>query len=556
MRQMLLSLLLVLSLSGPAEAAKKPCLVVAISIDQFRPDYFTRFYEHYLPPRKGGKPGGFRYLLSEGANFPNGRLAHFPSYTGPGHATILTGTSPNVNGVIGNLWYSRDRNTVVYCAEDPTATKVGYESDYNGVSPKPMLARTLGDELKKTTNGRSKVVGLAYKDRGAIFMAGHDADTVIWFDSRAGNWVSSGHYCPDGKLPEWVSKLNAERLVDRYFGATWEPLLPEVVASLGRPPVEESLILRYGFSTSFPHTLKGDGKLGKAFYGAYISSGLGNDHIIEVAKRALVEENLGKDDAPDILAISLSSNDYVGHFFGPNSPEVVDASIRTDRALADLFAAIDKHVGLDCTVFAVTSDHGVAPIPGDQVAQGLEAGQVKIAAVEAAALEAIAKKHKEGPWIASLEDSEPHLYLDYEALDKAEIPRNEAARLAANAIKNVEGIADALTREDILGRKLPKSLTNELVYNGYHPDRGGDVVLITKPGWFVETDRYSTTHGTPYDYDIKVPVLVSGPGLNSGTFYREVTSMDIAPTLAKLLGIDPPDSNQGEILREALTESK
>lgn len=557
-----LTLVLVLASVATAGPTNPPKLTVVISIDQFRPDYLTRFYDHYLPARDGETIGGFRFLLAEGANFAEARVGHFPTYTGPGHAAILSGAPPAVNGVIGNVWYDRDRKDILYCVEDGSVAEVSDtgapassddimvgDAKDPGVSPKLMLGTTVGDELKQTTDFRAKVVGIAYKDRAGVLMAGHRADTVVWMSSETGTWVSSTAYGPE--LPGWVRAFNDTKPVDAYFGKTWEPLLPEAIAGLSSKPVEESLILAAGMTPAFPHVLKGgNNKRDKTFYKQFIVSGLANEVMTETAIAAIKGESLGADDVPDILALSLSTNDYVGHYYGPNSPEVADITLRTDRELSKLFTHLDQTIGLDEVAIVVTSDHGVVPIPGDLAARGIRAGQVRVAEVIGAVEAALDEKFGDGDWVESFEDSAPHLYLNLETVAAKGADRDEVTRRAAEAVLVAEGVAAAHTRQQILNRKLPPSPFSELIYNGFHSGRSGDVLVITEPNWFIETDRYSTTHGTPYDYDTAVPLLVYRKGLYSGSFYRPVTTMDIAPTLSRILGIGAPSGNQGRLLKE------
>jgi len=312
-------------------APAKPRLVLVISIDQFRADLMRRFEPWFLPPKSNGGVGGFRWLQETGAYYLDAHHTHLPTATGPGHATILSGSDPFSNGIVGNDWFDRATGKEVYCVDDASVQTVGGSS--KPMSPRNMLSTTVGDELKMVTNGKSKVVGVSFKDRAAILMAGHAADTVVWLDGGNGKWVSSTFYFPGKQLPKWVDDVNAKNVIAGAKDQTWEPLLDEKEYwPARRAPAEKTPANGKLFSHPTSSTSK------------FTMSGQGQAYLFDTVKKAIVGEQLGQDDVPDILAVNLAPNDYVGHAYGPNSPEVMDITIRTDRLLSDLFNFIDKNV--------------------------------------------------------------------------------------------------------------------------------------------------------------------------------------------------------------------
>src|SRR5574340_165575 len=359
-------LLLFLCWELGAAVPKTPKLVVAIAVDQFRYDYLTRF--------RGEYNGGLARLLTVGAVFSNARYEHFPTVTAIGHATFLTGATPSISGIVGNDWYDRAEGRSVTSVSDPKTRLLGGSGP--GSSPHRLLVSTVGDELKIVNPGRSRVVGISLKDRAAVLPAGHTADGAYWFDGKTGNFVSSTFYFPD--LPGWAKDFNAGRPADRYSGAEW--------LDHQRP--------------------KDPAKL----YEARATSPCGNELIEAFAERAITAEALGQRDAADLLAVSFSSNDYIGHRYGPDSPEVREISIRTDRLFEKLFRFLDARVGLANVLVVLTGDHGVAPTPEAQAARRMPGGRMPARIVQDTVQAALVKKYGEGKWISS--PSEHSLYLN------------------------------------------------------------------------------------------------------------------------------------------------
>lgn len=534
---------------GAPAAAPAVRLVVFISVDQCRADYLTRFSEHYLPPRQNGRAGGFRFLVAEGAHFRDAHFAHMPTTTGPGHTTLATGAPPALHGIVGNRLFDRATGKTRRCVEDASVRTVGGRA--TPASPRNILVTTIGDELDLASGGLAKVVSVAIKDRAAVPLAGHAADLALWLDDATGAWVTSTFYRPDGTLPGWVEVLNGEHRLDRYTGQAWEPLLPRdayrQTLTFGRAGNQGDPL----FSHRLPATTDGD------FYDSYAAWGPANDEVIEVAKRAIAGEQMGKDEVPDLFLLNLSTNDYVGHTYGPNSAEIMDVSVRTDRALAELFRFLDTQVpgGLSRVLIVVTGDHGVSTAPEEAlaaaripVARGTDAGVVQ--AMEAA----LDAAYGAADWVVEGVRTSPNVYLNMAAAGERRIAPEDLQRTAAHAASQATGVYVAFSRSQILTGQLPSWSFTRLVVNGFHPRLGGDVYVVNQPGWLLSSPP-DANHGSPWAPDTHVPLVLRGPGVTPGAQYRRVTPMDIVPTLSQVLGIGYPTGCVGEPLREALSGS-
>jgi predicted AlkP superfamily pyrophosphatase or phosphodiesterase len=536
-----------------APAAPRPRLVVVISIDQFRADYLDRFDPWYRPAKQGQTFGGFRYLRAFGADFADAHHGQVPTATGPGHAALLTGAPAALTGIIGNEWFvpsmASDPTTegIMYCVYDPLAKVVG-GGDTKPMSPRNLLTTTLGDELKMATAGQGKVVAVAFKDRAAILMAGHAADTVIWFDNTQGSWVSSDFFCPSGQLPQWVTDWNAKRLPKDALGKKWTPMLPASAYAFTRvsPTLKPS-------STTLPfeHVITGkDGD--KGAYATFTVSSFGQEYVFATAKEAIVKEQLGQDEVPDVFCLNLATNDYVGHAYGPNSPEVMDISVRTDRLLGDLFGFLDKQIpgGMNSVLVVVSADHGVVPI-AEESGKVYRTGSVRVSSAELRRVvnEALAAKFGPGDYV--LAATEPNWYLNQRELQARNADPAVARKIAADAVTQHPGMYIAFTRDAILSGALPRWDWARLVANNLHPRLSGDFLVFEAPGNYMGGGT-GTGHGSPWVYDTHVPIILCGPQVRRGRYFRRVEVLDIAPTLSVILGIEAPNGSQGRLLQEAL----
>ncbi|MEO6392769.1 MAG: alkaline phosphatase family protein [Pyrinomonadaceae bacterium] len=548
-------------------ATQRPRLVLLIAVDQFRYDYLTRFGDLFVA-------NGFNRLLRGGASWVDANYDHVPTYTAPGHATMMTGAWPAETGIIANEWPDRVSGRLISNASDPedTAEKPRWASlgggpQEFGRGPRRLMASTLGDELRLATNGRSKVIGISLKDRAAIMPAGRHANGAYWFSDETGGMETSTYYFP--ALPKWVATYNENKPADKYFGAKWERLLPdaEYLRRAGADaPVWEKL---YGDdaqkdTNTFPHVVTGGlNGPGKGFYGMLDTTPYGNELVLSFAKQALINEALGQDDDPDVLTVSLSANDYVGHRFGPYSQEAMDITLRTDRELADFLNFIDANVGLDRTLIVFTADHGVAPTPENSAELGLGGDRIRSAPVVEVMRKALKERFgSNAEYIQKFKvDSgamrdgfyNGQLYLDLDAIRRDKLDPEVVQRVAGEAALTITGTVRYFTRAQLMQSSIsPSDPVARRVAHGFYPTRSGDVILIYD-SFKISNTVDATTHGSPYTYDTHVPLVIMGGGIRPGIYYNDAAPSDIAPTLAVILGVQKPSNATGRILLEGLT---
>jgi predicted AlkP superfamily pyrophosphatase or phosphodiesterase len=513
------------------EPGRRIRLVVGIVIDQFRYDYLTRF------ERQFGE-GGFRRLLNAGAVFSNANYIHTPTYTACGHATFMTGATPAMNGIVGNDWYDRETGKAVTSVSDSETKLLNGTVGAEGMSPRRLVGSTLGDEMKLATNGRAKVIGMSYKDRSAILSAGKHPNGAFWFDSATGGFVSSTYYFND--LPVWVKTFNHDQSPDKYFGRKWEPLLLEVVDQQSFQEVP---------AKGFPYILNGgEQKPGLKFYDQFQASPFANDHLAAFARAAIEIESLGADDIPDLLTISFSANDLVGHAFGPYSQEVQDMTLRLDRTLADFFTYLDRKIGLNSVMIVLTADHGVGPVPEQVKAMGF-GGRIDPASITNAVTATLNKRFGDEKWVVSFVNR--NIYLDEGAVARRKLDLAEVETAASHAALMVPGIAAAITASQITSGHVPNGPVAVSVANGFFQGRSGNVIIVPRP-FFIFGASPAANHGTPYSYDTHVPVIFYGPGIAAGSYRSSSSPADIAPTLSSLLAVERPSNSVGRILTEAL----
>ncbi len=503
MKRVLAFVFAALALCAAAVAAEKPKLVVAIVVDQFRYDYLLRFGVEYKH--------GLARLLTKGAVFSNAYYRHFPTVTAIGHSTMMTGATPSISGIVGNDWFERETGKSVTSVSDDAVKILGGAGE-GGASPRRLLVSTVGDELKMSSGGRSRVIGISMKDRSAILPSGHMADAAFWFDHQNGSFISSTYYFSE--LPAWAAEFNGAHPADRYNTSKW-------------------------MSGRFDQT-------GEKLYDAIYASPFGNELLEAFAERAVDAGKLGQRGATDLLTISFSSNDAVGHALGPDSPEVHDISVRLDQVLGKLFDFLDAKVGLDNVVVVLTADHGVSPVPEVNQARRMPGGRMPPRIVRDTVQAALAKKYGDGNWISS--PSEHTLYLNLDLIRQKKLDRAEVNQAAADAVMRIAHVARAYTREQLLHGAVQQDEISRRMINGFYEPRGGDVYVLLEPYWMFSAR--GTTHGTPYSYDAHVPVIFMGPGIQAAWFDENITVNDIAPTLATLLGIETPSGSVGRVLRE------
>jgi hypothetical protein len=497
--------------AAPA-AAPKTKLVVAIIIDQFRYDYMTRFDASYQ--------GGLRRLHDAGAFFTDAHQAHYPTVTAAGHAAFLTGSIPAIEGIIGNEWFDRETGKMVTSVSDD-ATKLVGGNGGAGSSPRRLMGSTLGDEIKIAGPADTTVIGISLKDRAAILPAGHAANAAYWFEQESGQFVSSTYYMAN--LPEWVQAFNKSDAASRYAAAKWMPLD-------GGPGAQPFRILPT--------------KLGKSYYEEMIRSPYGNEMLEAFAEQALREEHLGQHSGTDLLTVSFSSNDLLGHQVGPDAPEVRDMCIRTDRALGKLLQAIEAEAGTGNYVVVLTSDHGVAPKPEELTKRGMPAGRFSSAEVYGAIDKALGEKYGAAKWVIGNAELSP--YLDHELLNAKHVALADAVEVAAEAVRKLPYIFRVYTRTQLEHENLADDPIGSLMQRGYYRGRAADLFIVQNPYWLASKE--GTSHGTPFSYDTHVPVIFLGRGIRAGRYDENIRVADIAPTLAALLGVNAPSGSVGRVL--------
>jgi len=499
--------------SRPASTSQRPKLIVVVVIDQFRADYLHRFRERF-------GPGGFNRLLREGAYFSECYFPYAITETGPGHATLATGTTPDRHGIAGNDWYDFHRKKLVEAAEDDSTRIVGGIADRVGASPRNLIGTTLAAELRLATAGQSKVYGVSLKDRSAMFSTGPGASGAFWYESSSGRFVSSTYYYKEA-LPGWATAFNQRSPVDRYYGKDW--------TVSGR--------VALSMSTS-------EGKPNRDFYRNFPFTPYGNELVIEFAREVLDKESLGADAITDFLFVGLSSNDYVGHRWGPYSDEVADITLQTDKQLAAFLAHLDLKIGKGNYWFVFSGDHGVAPTLAQSRSMGLDAKNLEFKSALGAVSAALTSRWGPGDWFVAAAPGT----LNRETLAKYNVTVEQAARAAGEAAMSVEGILGYVTAHS--------ELTSPSIARAYRlswfPGRTPDLLLVQQPFSLWNGDRGGTTHGTPYTYDTHVPLLFYGSAFRAHHSAMQVATMDLAPTLASALAISPPSLSTGRVLTDAL----
>jgi predicted AlkP superfamily pyrophosphatase or phosphodiesterase len=497
------------------ESRQKPKLLLAIVIDQFRYDYLLRFRADYN--------SGLERLLEHGAVFTEANYPQAVTVTAVGHSTFLSGAPPSVSGIISNEWYDRDLEQTVTSVFDPATKVVGGVPGAIGSSPRRLLVSTVADEVK-IRNGDSKVIGVSIKDRGAILPAGHMADAAYWYDPDSNHWVTSSFYRTE--LPAWVDQLNEENIYARHLGESWLPFDAKDEAA---PPF---CTMVAGASVRF--------------CGGLEATPWGNEMIEQFAERAIDGEGLGRHSGTDILTVSFSSNDYVGHAVGPDDPAVRDISIRIDRLLGKLLDYADSQIGAGNTLVVLTADHGVAPVPEVNEARKMPGGRLSEPHLTQTITNALNKRFGAGKWLMPGVILNP--YLNLSLIKSRKLDAAEVERVAADAAMTESHIARVYTRHDLIAGRVQLDQIGRALTLSFYAPRSGDIFIVPEPYYL--TEATGTSHGTPYLYDTHVPVIFLGPQIKPGTFHQNIAINDIAPTLATLLGVETPSGSIGRVLSE------
>lgn len=517
--------------------AAKPKLVLGIMVDQMRYDYLYRYYDKY-------SEGGFKRLMNQGFNCKNNHYHYASTVTGPGHAAVYTGSVPAVNGIIGNEWYDPLANRSVYVAEDTTVRAVG--TDVTAIegkrSPVNMHTTTITDQLKLATSFRSKVIGIAVKDRGGILPAGHSADAAYWFDAKSGNWISSTYYMKE--LPQWMKDFNAHKMPDKLISQKWETLLPiEQYTESEEDNQEYENVLSGEKLPVFPHTVNN--------YGALLTSPYGNTITKEVALATLKNEAMGQGKETDFLCLSFSTPDYVGHATGTHSIEIEDTYLRLDRDIAEILSNLDATLGKNNYLVFLTADHGVADIPGFLKKHKIPAG-VGEGAKEFNYLNGqMVEKFGEGKWIKAQDNYQ--IYLDHSLMKQKNVTMSQMYEFVKEKTLTLgSSVYQVVNLHDLSSAVIPPYY-KALVENLYNPKRSGDIMLLLEPAWFYGSKK-GTTHGTMWQYDRHVPLLWYGWKIPQGETVEQTYISDIAATLAALLNILEPNGCVGKPIKDVFVK--
>lgn len=513
---------------------QRPKLVVGLVIDQMRWDYLYRYYNRY-------GEGGFKRLMNEGFNCENTFIPYTPTYTAAGHACIYTGSVPAVHGIMGNSWYSRDLKRNVYCTEDSNSTTVGSTSAAGKMSPRNLWTTTISDELRIATNFKSKVIGVAFKDRGSIIPAGHSANAAYWYDNASGGFITSTYYMND--LPQWVKEFNNKKLSDKYLQQNWNTFYPSNTYTQSTADSQRYESIVPNEDNSFPHITDA---ITRDKYNSLRYTPFGNTLTFDMAKAAIDGENLGRSGYTDLLAVSISGTDHMGHEFGPNSIEMEDSYLRLDTDIAAFLNYLDQNIGKDQYIVFLTSDHGVAHIPGFLNDNKIPAGTYRDADVQKQLNEVIEQHFNLKNAISAI--------INYEVYFNDEVvTENNKSQLTSFCIQQLlkfPFIANAFELKTLAAAALPEKL-KKMMANGYNQKLSGDIQFNPKPKWYDGWAK-GTTHGVWYAYDAHIPLLWYGWGIKHGKSNREVYMTDIAPTLSALLKIQMPDGCIGEVIEEVM----
>ncbi len=519
--------------------SKLPKLVIGIVVDQMRVDYLYRYQSKF-------SKNGFKKLLTNGSFFANTHFNYVPTVTAPGHAAIFTGATPSINGIAGNYWFDTQKRKRVYCVADADAKAIGIESNSHKVSAKNCVSSTIGDELKMASNGKSKVFGIAQKDRAAILPAGHAADGVYWLDGSSGKFVTSSYY--QMQLPSWLTAFNDSKLAAKYLKNGWNTLLPisEYTESISDDNNYEMPLNKT--KPTFPYTFENE--LAKNEVKIISATPYGNTLTKDAAIELILKENLGQDEQTDFLSISFSSTDLIAHDYGIRSIEVEDTYLRLDKDLEDLINLLEAKIGKDNFVLFLSADHGGAEnwlqlndskIPGGKVESNMLEQKVK----------ALFNGYFGDTLLLNYENNQ--LYLNDEAIGNKKINLNELVQKLNQFIKqdNLPGVTMAYLSETIMNNGYQSNDLLSLVKKGLYMKRAGQIVLTYDPA-YNEWGSKGTTHESGYSYDTHVPLLFYGKNIKAATYYEKTNITQIAPTISFLLNIAKPNGCLDEPIYQLL----
>ncbi|MTE28006.1 alkaline phosphatase PafA [Winogradskyella ouciana] len=518
-----------------SDSNSKPKLVVGIVVDQMRYDYLTRFESKF-------GDGGFKRMMREGFNCKNNHFNYVPTYTGPGHASVFTGTTPKYHGVIGNNWYDKQTKETVYCAGDDKVESVGTDHMAGKMSPHRMQTTTFADENRLFTQLQGKTIGVSLKDRGAVLPAGHTANAAYWFHGRdEGAWITSSFYMQD--LPNWVKEFNASDIAESYF-KVWNTLYD--ITTYTESGTDDNTF-EGGFNgkekATFPYDLQALREHNRNFE-ILKATPYGNSLTTDFAIAAIKGEQLGEDDVTDVLTLSFSSTDYVGHNFGVNSKEVEDTYIRLDKDLERFFNYLDETVGVgEYTVF-LTADHGAIDVPNYLRSLKIPAGYLNNMATKTRFEEYLLRTFNNSDLIENVSNNQ--IFLNRKRIDSLGLNINTVTEQFVNELIQYEHVDKVYSAHTMTTTDFTQGIET-LLQNGFNQKRSGDIILVPDPD-YISYGKTGSTHGSGLNHDTHVPLLFFGKGIKHGATFEKTVIPDIAPTMSALLGISFPNSATGSVL--------
>ncbi len=514
-----------------------PKLIVGLVVDQMRWDYLYRYKDLY-------SSNGFKRLMNEGFNCDHTLIPYLPTYTAPGHTCIYTGSVPSIHGIVANDWYEKSIKSNMYCTSDSMVNTIGSSSGQGKMSPRNLMVTTIGDELRLSTNFRSKVIGISLKDRGSILPAGHAANAAYWFDDIAGKWISSTYY--QNQLPDWVISKNDESFPDKAMTKDWNTLLPidKYVQSTTDNEKFEGYIPG-DKSVTFPHRLS---QISNEKYSAFKFTPASMTYTFDLAKAAIKNEKLGAGNLTDMLTVSISTTDYVGHAFGPNSIEAEDIYLRLDQNIADFLNFLDASVGKGNYLLFLTADHGVEHVPGFLESHQMPGGTYDVNKLFKNLEQRIEKVFALKDAVIKIQNSQ--VYVNEEAINAAGKNVEAVNQEIINFLNQQPFIEFAFVTKDLSTTTIPQ-LVKQMLINGYNPKRSGQIGFIPNSG-FISGGRTGTTHGSWGPYDAHIPLIFYGTNIKPGNTNRTTYMTDIAPTITALLKIQMPSGNVGNVIQEVM----
>ncbi|MGY0393138.1 alkaline phosphatase PafA [Bizionia sp. KMM 8389] len=513
----------------------RPKLVVGIVVDQMRYDYLTRFYDKY-------SEGGFKRMMNEGFNCKNNHFNYIPTYTGPGHASVFTGTTPKYHGIIANNWYDKEIDKSVYCASDDNYQSVGTLTDVGQMSPQRMLTTSFADENRLFTQMQGKTIGIALKDRGAILPAGHTANAAYWFHGKdEGAWVSSSFY--KSELPNWVADFNSSDAAESYL-KEWNTLYPIETYTESGPDLNT---FEGGFkgkeTATFPYDLKKLQATNKGF-DILKAVAYGNSLTTDFAIAAIEGESLGSDEITDVLTLSYSATDYVGHNFGVSSKEIQDTYLRLDLDIERFLKYLDNTIGKgEYTVF-LTADHGAVEVPAYLGSVNIPSGYLQYKKTKANLNTFMMNTYGSDKLISNISNNQ--IFLNRAVLKELKLNLTEVQETLVNELITYKDVSKVYAASTINNNAFPIGIES-LLQNGYNQKRSGDILIIPNAG-YLSYSKTGSSHGSGYNYDTHVPLLFYGKGITHGSTLEKTVIPDIAPTMSALLGINFPSGATGNPL--------